>query len=323
MTPLSITAFFDGRLGHEKQTKGILQALSELTTTQIHPIRLPASDFRTGFRNWRRFLWTRLFSGRPDERLSRVDLIIGTGSYTHIPMVLYKERHGGKLVTCMTPDLIFRNKMDLCLVPRHDNPKPAGNIFITVGPPNTAPRQNRHESQKGLILIGGIDHKSHRWNSAQLMIRIKHLVDAEDSKAWTISSSPRTPADMIHLLAGYAAADSRIQFIDAKDTVDGWIEDAYAGHKSVWVTADSVSMVYEAITAGCHVGILPVQWKNKDNKFQRSLSYLIENRLVITYDSWETGQPLFSPQPLNEASRCAREILLRWWPERLQDDRRQ
>jgi hypothetical protein len=31
MKPLSIVAYFDGRLGHEKQTRGILQALADIT----------------------------------------------------------------------------------------------------------------------------------------------------------------------------------------------------------------------------------------------------------------------------------------------------
>ncbi len=35
MKPLSIVAYFDGRLGHEKQTRGILQALAEITATSV------------------------------------------------------------------------------------------------------------------------------------------------------------------------------------------------------------------------------------------------------------------------------------------------
>ncbi|MFZ5572051.1 MAG: mitochondrial fission ELM1 family protein [Thermodesulfobacteriota bacterium] len=318
MTPLFITAFFDGRLGHEKQTKGILQALSGLTPVRIQTLRHPASGFRNGFQDWRLFLQSRIVSVRKEEGQPQSDLIIGTGSRIHIPMVLYKEQYGGRLVTCMTPDPIFRRRMDLCFIPRHDNPRPAGNIFVTIGPPNTAMRQDRHDSRKGLILVGGIDHKSHRWDSARLMIQIRHLTAAENFGSWTISSSPRTPPEMLRLLTAFAAETPRIVFVESKDTPDGWIEDAYAAHESVWVTADSISMIYEALTAGCHVGILPVLWKRMENKFQQSLAYLVEQGLATTFEDWSAGRPLSAPRPpLDEASRCAREILARWWPERL------
>lgn len=317
MNPLAVSAFFDGRLGHEKQTKGILQALSGLTPTCVQSIRLPGPGFQTGFRNWRRFLWTRLFPVRSQRSTLPVDLIIGTGSYTHIPMLLHKEQCGARIVTCMTPDLIFRKKMDLCFVPWHDFPKPAGNVFVTLGPPNTASPRSRHDLHKGLILIGGLDPKSHRWNSAQTMAGIEQLIHAETGLAWTISSSPRTPLDMVQLLRDLAAHNPRVIFVESRETGEGWIEEAYATHSFVWVTADSISMIYEALTAGCRVGILPVQWKKKTNKFQKSIDYLIGDRRVITIDMWQAGRQLNAAAPLNEAARCAAEIIRRWWPERL------
>ncbi len=317
MTPLVIKAFFDNRLGHEKQTQGILSALAALTQVSVHPLRLPAPDFTTGLKNWGRFLGTRLFPLPPEKSAAQVDLIIGTGASTHIPMLLYQEQCGARLITCMTPDWILRNKMDLCFVPRHDSPRPAANIFVTLGPPNTAVFQNRHDPDKGLILVGGLDPKSHHWDSARTLGWIQQLIDAAPDKSWTISSSPRTPADMVQLLQAHVAGTARVVFFKAKDTGPGWIEAAYADHQSVWVTADSVSMIYEALSAGCRVGILPVQWKRKVNKFQKSIDYLLQEQRVITMDMWQAGQSLPQAAPLNEAARCASEILRRWWPDRL------
>ena len=110
----------------------------------------------------------------------------------------------------------------------------------------------------------------------------------------------------------------RVTFFRSEDTAGGWIEAQYARNDRVWVTADSMSMIFEALTAGCRVGILPVKWKRSNNKFQKSLNYLFENNRVIPYQSWLEGQGLIAQAPpLDEASRCAKEILRRWWPDRL------
>ncbi len=70
------------------------------------------------------------------------------------------------------------------------------------------------------------------------------------------------------------------------DTGPGWIEERYAECLKVWVTADSMSMVYEALSAGCRVGLLPVRWKAEKNKFRRSAEYLIENGLAVPFSAW-------------------------------------
>ena len=217
----------------------------------------------------------------------------------------------------MTPNFSLRNKMDICFVPSHDDLKPEKNIFVTTGPPNTSVFTKDHDINSGLILVGGIDNKSHVWNSKNTMEQIVSIVERDTEKKWTISSSPRTPEDMISLLEKFASDKLSTDFFRSKDTPEGWIEKQYAKNKVVWVTADSISMVYEALTAGCDVGTLPVRWKKKNSKFQKSEEYLIKNSRVSTYDMWLAGNKIAGGTPLNEAARCAREILKRWWPERL------
>jgi hypothetical protein len=100
------------------------------------------------------------------------------------------------------------------------------------------------------------------------------------------------------------------------DTGPGWIEERYAECLKVWVTADSMSMVYEALSAGCRVGLLPVRWTAEKNKFRRSAEYLIENGLAVPLSAWPAGGEGERPErePLNEAKRCAEEIVKRWLP---------
>ena len=318
MSPLAVVAFLDGRLGHEKQTRGLIAALARLTPLTVTYNTLPPSSFKTVALDFAVYLVA--LAKRPAVPAGdQIDLIIGTGTWTHLPMLILKKERGGRVVTCMTPGLLTRGRLDLCLVPQHDRLRPAANIFRTVGPPSPAFCPTSRQAGRGLILVGGLDPKSHRWRSELTMAQIKTVVDRTPALKWTISSSPRTPAAMIGRLADFAGGRAgKVEFYRAADTPAGWIEQQYAANEVVWVTADSVSMIYESLTAGCGVGVLPVDWRQKNNKFQRSLCYLLENRLIVSYEAWLAGQAVPAPGPgLNEAARCAAEILRRWWPERL------
>jgi hypothetical protein len=79
-------------------------------------------------------------------------------------------------------------------------------------------------------------------------------------------------------------------------------------------------MVYEALTAGCSVGVLPVEWLRNDNKFNKSLNFLTREKMIVAFDAWQDGAELPAPKDelLDESKRCAEEILRRWWSDRLE-----
>jgi hypothetical protein len=322
--PLSIAAFLDSRPGHVKQTRGIVDALALLTPLSVAEVRLPDPNPAAGTSDWCRFFLS-CFGlnlvqdhdalGRPLPKSA--DLVIGTGARAHIPVLLFSRRYGGKTVTCMTPSSIFLRSFDLCCIPEHDRPRPRKNVFTTVGPPNTARPFGPHSPEKGLILVGGEDKKNHFWNIRETLGRIREIIEGQRTVHWAISSSARTPKDMLPLLNEAAKSFPNADFFCHSDTEAGWIEAQYKSVRDVWVTADSASMIYEALTAGCRVGVLPVLWKNTKGKLACGLSSLIEKKKVLPFEMWKRD-PLAWPSvpPLNEAGRCAEEILRRWWPER-------
>ncbi|WP_457572855.1 mitochondrial fission ELM1 family protein [Desulfolithobacter sp.] len=315
--PLRITAFVDGRPGHEKQTRGIVNALARLTDVAVEYVPVGRRGIGRELANWLRLLHIPLPDpNRPVAR--KCDLVIGTGSATHIPMLLLKRRSGARAVTCMAPDLLLRRAMDLCFVPRHDGLAADANIFLTTGPPGTAIAGHHHDPGRGLILIGGVDEKSHYWDSFDIIQMVETLIQKYPSFSWTISSSPRTDLQTVDFLARIAENHDNVVFYRVEDTPAGWIEEAYQQHGTVWVTADSMSMVYEALSASCRVGILPVRWKKHQSKFRNSIDYLVAEQLVQTYEDILTdGEVVARSSHLDEASRCAKEILRRWWPDRL------
>lgn len=308
---LKIAAFTDGRPGHVKQTQGVLRALGHLATVDVNSFEVTYNSF---FKDL--FLLLALFL--PGVKycpfdLRGVDLIIGTGRRTHIYMLLCKKKYHVPVVTCMSPSFLFRKKFNLCFTPQHDNIRISENIFPTVGPPNCSVAGFEHKPEAGLILIGGTDSNSHVWSDEDICNFIEELVTTETDINWTISSSPRTPESCTQLIARLAKTYSNCNLFRFEDTERGWIEKEYAANKYVWVTADSMSMVYEALSAGCNVGLIPIVWKSEQSKFSRSEKLLIENDVVMSYSKWRQGQAIWkSVAPLNESQRCAKEIVKRW-----------
>mgnify|MGYP000172739660 CR=1 FL=1 len=83
MKPLAVVACLDGRPGHEKQTQGVVAALTRLTAVAATEVKLPDPSITTHLKNWLVYLGTLgLRALRPLDR-GRIDLIIGTGTATH------------------------------------------------------------------------------------------------------------------------------------------------------------------------------------------------------------------------------------------------
>ena len=81
---------------------------------------------------------------------------------------------------------------------------------------------------------------------------------------------------------------------------------------SAWVTLDSVSMIFEALTAGLGVGLLEVPVRRVD-RISALATSLVNRGQVTSFKGWLQGQPLVAPQrSLAEAARCADLILARW-----------
>lgn len=318
MQALQVTLFSDGRPGHEKQSLGIVSALRSYVDVKQRQVKVPEHAFMGELGSHLSYLLhVDHFLGSGETLKS--DLLIGTGSRTHLPMLRAARRSSAKIVTCMNPVFYLRAKFNLCCVPLHDQVKPAENIFLTVGPPNMSQISTMHDSSKSLVLIGGKDEDSHSWDERLLVSQLESLINHSDQMSWIISSSPRTPASTEELLRRELGQLPLVTFVPFAETGSGWVEDMYGTHGSVWITADSISMVYEALSAGCRVGVVPVKWKKKNNKFQRSIDYLRDERRIVMLSEYLQGETEWlGHEPLNEADRCAREILRRWWPKDIQ-----
>lgn len=312
---MNITVFFDGSPGHEKQSLALVRALQTMLEVEVRHVAVDSlSPFNRLVDTCRLFLLRD--GGCRYPALGAADLLIGTGSRTHIPLLSCRKKYGVPAITCMTPDFHLRHMFDLCFVPRHDGVRAGANIFVTDGPPVLPMPEYPRDPAAGLILLGGIDRRSHFWNTAEVISYVQTIASRSPEIRWHLSSSPRTPEQTVQEVKDLAARLDNVVFFHYRDTPRGWIEEQYARARTVWVTADSMSMMYEALTAGCRVGVLPLAWKHQKNKFQKSIDFLVEKELAVTYAAWQRGEASWREEVnFNEAKRCAQAIVARWFPK--------
>lgn len=296
---LTLWRLSDDKPGHDKQSQGLAAALARLTDIRQQDIHLPQPG--TGLAAWLR--------GRfePGRYLPPPDLILGAGHRTHLPLLAARRAYGGRTVVLMKPSLPLA-LFDLCLIPAHDRPPIRANVVSTKGALNTVVPSNAHDMSRGLILVGGPSRHFH-WDNAGVAEQIRAIVAQETNIGWNLTTSRRTPADFLSGLAGLEG----VSILSHDQTPSGWLEAELAASGRVWVTPDSVSMVYEALTAGCATGLLDLA-PDPNSRVARGVTELLAEGYVTALADWQARQGLPLPrEPLREADRCAQWIRERWF----------
>ena len=294
MPALNVWVISDGKPGHLNQSLGLAEALAWATPARIHRLTaLPA---------WRAWLML-LFKISPDQTQPVPDLIVGAGHATHLTLLAARRACGGRAVVMMKPSLP-RRCFDLCILPQHDGVAADAHTLVTEGALNRIRPSSVRNPERGLILIGGVS--SHfEWDSDAIQVQIKSILARTPGMHWTLTTSRRTPTDFLSILP----AHPRLTVVPHTATPPDWLPDQFAHSDAVWVTPDSASMVYEALSAGADVGVfdLPV---NPRSRVGWAISRLADARRITRFASWCAHEKLNpNTQPLAEADRCAAWIL--------------
>jgi len=297
--PTVVWWFRDGKAGHDNQARGLIAALQRSIPLDVHEVPLPPLgrllvDVLTG----------RFHAGRslPDP-----GLLIGAGHGTHLALLLARRVRGGQCVVLMKPSLP-RAWFDLCVIPRHDGVEPAPNVLITDGVLNAIQASAGKDPHQGLILIGG-PSTHHIWSEPELIAQLRVVLARDAGMQWRIAGSRRTPASTARLLRTLENAQTK--FIAYEDTKPTWLPTQLARAAVVWVTEDSMSMIYEALTAGAATGLLAVPRRRAD-RVTRAIDALIEAERVTPFSAWRERHVLRIPETFNEAARVATWIERTW-----------
>ena len=293
--------FCDGRVGHDNQSTGLVEALSTIRKVEAHAL-VGDPMGRAAF-YWAAHYYPRAVE-YPDP-----DLIIGAGRRTHLSMLAARRARGGRIIVLMKPDLPLR-WFDLCIIPRHDNPPARADVLVSHGALTRLIPAREKNPQAGLILLGG-PSRHFPWNGQHVIKQITSIVAQDPARAWIIATSRRTPPEFQqNLVFSNPELAKRISF--CQDTGSDWLPGQLAVSPVVWVTEDSVSMIYEALSAGAAVGLIELP-RRGSSRITRGIDELLDEGRVIAYDDWRAGKPLTIPGlSLQESMRCAQYVANRW-----------
>lgn len=284
----------DGKPGHRNQSLGLAEAIARRTSVEISE-REPMGRFEA----------LRLCLGGALPQLDdRPDLLIGAGHTTHLTLLALRRLYRAPAIVLMKPSIPM-GFFDLCLVPEHDQPPKRPNIIATKGALNRM-QPGEKAPGTGVILVGG-PSKHYNWDEASVLQQISALLD-KDPRSWLVASSRRTPASTEQALADQFCD----HFVPAAETGSNWLPQQLAQTEVCWVTEDSASMVYEALTAGCRVGVLPLN-SDADSRISKGIEQLTAQGLVVRAPDWSMSGLAAAGVVFNEAERCAEEVLRREW----------
>ena len=235
--------------------------------------------------------------------LPKPDFIIAAGHSTHPSLLWLARKYRAKSIVLMRPSLPLRF-FDLCIAPAHDFPKKPQrkNLILTRGAINRVHAGELPKTGK-LILIGG-PSKTHGWDTGAMLDMLAKVTAAG---GWQLTDSRRTPEGFLEQIKKYLP---NIEIFSCKETAPDWLPDKLSRAKEVWVSEDSVSMIYEALSSGARIGLLPVPRLNSHSRVLRGIDELIEERFLTPFSAWQrTGHLRTAAETLNEAERCAGIVL--------------
>lgn len=283
----------DAKAGHRSQALGLYQAMhKQHPHTSFQEIQLENLALLSIFKG--------LISHQVSDITQQPDFIFGVGTHTHLRVwLLGKIYPQAKTIILMKPSLPI-HCFDYAVIPEHDGVAASDRVIVTQGALNPIENEHRHQTNRILIALGG-DSKRHQWNEEKVLVSVQKIVKNNTNSEIILTSSRRTPTGFINVLKRQSFAKD-LQICPVEQTPQGWIFEQMQLAETVYVTEDSVSMIFEALTAGCSVGVIVMDRLKSDR-----ITQLIDQ--LPFEQSKETIRLLQLTTPLHEAKRVASQLL--------------
>ncbi|MEZ2901888.1 ELM1/GtrOC1 family putative glycosyltransferase [Acinetobacter terrestris] len=284
----------DGKAGHRSQAVGLYTAMqrqsaNEVTFEEVFIDQLPVFS-----------LFSAIFKKSVVALKQQPDYIFGVGSHTQLRVLLLGRVYPkAKTIIQMKPNFPV-TWFDYAIIPEHDGVEASEHVITTQGALNPIVNEQRHQQNRFLIALGG-SSKRHQWNEAKVLDSIQQIVDLHPQAEIILTTSRRTPQQFLDHLNEKAWA-SRLKIFPVEQTPQGWIFEEMQQAEAVWVTEDSVSMIFEALTAGCRVGIIEIDRLKSDR-----ITQLLDQLLTPTL--WGENKVKLLNLQLDEATRVAHILL--------------
>lgn len=289
---LSILVVLDGKPGHTNQVLGLVEAIQRISDVSVKTVNI-SIGLSIFFKN----MW---------RSKARPQLVIVAGHRTHKYALIMRFIFGAYTVVMMKPSLP-QSLFNLRFIPKHDNVVESSNTITTQGAVNRIQFSPNLDLSRGMVLLGGIS--SHFvWSSEEVVAQIHTLFDIYPAVDWEIANSRRTPDDFDTVFHSHEISQSLINF---EDVDSDWLPKQLNKVGHIWVTEDSVSMIFEALTAGARVGVLRLS-DTKPSKVSQEIGRLLIEGSVIELSGLNAKDSNQNKVvALDEAARCADIVMKR------------
>jgi len=271
----------DGRAGHENQSVALAKHLGmEYDLCRVKP-RFGWSKAAALLLDRVGVKWAGLFSIENPSQ-SSYSYIVGAGSTTYYPVKVLAKKLGAKSVAMMLPKG-FRYDFDVILAQGHDDPPKQPNIkTLPVNLSYVEPQGIFQKAQKPVvgIVVGG-ENGVYRMSRGRIEAFLDEIAARfKETHTIAVSTSPRTPQEIEALVASYGF-DYTLIYSERQENP---IPDFLALAEVVFVTADSTSMISEAVSFGkSAVIVLPLE-AQKESKHQSFIEMLERGEYLHIYD---------------------------------------
>ncbi|MEL6748215.1 MAG: ELM1/GtrOC1 family putative glycosyltransferase, partial [Pseudomonadota bacterium] len=269
----------DGRPGHDHLSEGVVSALNRLRPRRVVrlPVRrrrqVPVRVLAAGASIIGPANVLRLGYGLAPAHLPAADLVISAGGNTAQANIAAATLLRAENIFCGTVrhaaptafSAVVSSYADHAHLPRH---------VVTIKPsavdPDAFPHPDSNASSHGprrpLLIIGGTSglftYTQAEWDALAALIAADQTQREGAEKSpprWSISTSPRTPPEAYAAFAGLQAGGQLHAFVDFRTSGPGTLPPLLAQCDAVLCTADSSSMISEAVAARRPVvGVMPV-----------------------------------------------------------------
>tara|TARA_X000000950_G_scaffold126416_1_gene158096 strand:+ start:1 stop:1041 length:1041 start_codon:yes stop_codon:yes gene_type:complete len=260
---INIWVFKDGKKGHEKQIDALVDELRESNKISLLTVDCHKSNFVSSFLSYIKGVPSKEIDEATDNWVMEgfditsgmtpfgnyPDLLVGAGSKTHYQLLLAKKLFpNSKSIVLMKPSLKPTQLFDIAVVPHLDKFyfRTPENVITTKGVLSKYSTE-RTKKKTGLIIIGGKSRHFH-FRPKVLMKQIEWLLnDLYKDYQWKITTSPRSPDLKI------PKHPENAEFFNWKDTSDEWLTTEIKKSEITFLTPESVSILYEALSTNTNV----------------------------------------------------------------------
>ncbi|ENV32109.1 ELM1/GtrOC1 family putative glycosyltransferase [Acinetobacter gerneri] len=287
----------DGKAGHRSQALGLYKAMQRQSAEDVtfEEVSVEKLDIFS--------LLISVFKHSNSSISQAPDFIFGVGSHTQLRVLLLGKVYSkAKTVILMKPNFPF-SWFDYAIIPEHDDVQASAQVITTKGALNPIVNEQGHQSNRILIALGG-SSKRHQWNNEKVLDAIKKIVYENTRSEIILTTSRRTPNAFLLSLKSQEYAN-KLSIFPVEETPQGWIFEEMQKAEAVWVTEDSISMIFEALTAGCRVGVIKID-RIKNDRITESVDHIIQQNLVSDTTKIEK---LPAAALFREADRIAKQLL--------------